>query len=374
MNAASQTTKTTFLGLDVVRFTAALMVCFYHLAYWWWRPDLATTGGEGFRDGIQSPVSAAGWIGVPIFFVLSGFVIAYSAQQRSSSNFLKGRISRLYPAAWICASITVVSGILFSAEFELVRYLNSIILNPLGPWVSGVYWTLAVELVFYVLVAIVLWVAGAKYLHSFAVLLGSWSMAYWGLKVIQDFVGFDLGINLQIAGDYEYLTLSRTGCYFALGMLLWQTTKSGWTPFRLLFASGLVLSGLAANVGAARTYLLVDPLGAAPLLLPAAIWLMALAAMYCSVHFAEAINAVLGSQRNVIRSLGLATYPLYLVHSELGRDIMLSLTNLPAYLALWLTILALVALSLGIVELEKLIRQPLTSLLHGQARKNDARR
>jgi len=46
-----------------------------------------------------------GWVGVEIFFVLSVFVIAYSAEGSSAFSFFRSRILRLMPAVWICASL-----------------------------------------------------------------------------------------------------------------------------------------------------------------------------------------------------------------------------------------------------------------------------
>ena len=46
-----------------------------------------------------------GWIGVQIFFVISGIVIANSAQSATPFRFAVSRFLRLYPAAWIAAAI-----------------------------------------------------------------------------------------------------------------------------------------------------------------------------------------------------------------------------------------------------------------------------
>lgn len=36
-------------------------------------------------------------------------------------------------------------------------YLRSVVLLPVGPWVDGSYWSLAVEIVFYMLIFVILW-------------------------------------------------------------------------------------------------------------------------------------------------------------------------------------------------------------------------
>jgi peptidoglycan/LPS O-acetylase OafA/YrhL len=65
-----------------------------------------------------------GWVGVEIFFVISGFVIAFTAEGASSRAFLRSRVLRLVPGPWICATIA------------LVLY-DGVILRPLGTMLPG---------------------------------------------------------------------------------------------------------------------------------------------------------------------------------------------------------------------------------------------
>jgi hypothetical protein len=86
-------------GLDLIRFAAAVMVIFFHLSWKSQNPDIAF---------------AAGWVGVEIFFVLSGFVIMGSASGANVATFARKRFARLYPAAIACAVINLAVLVPFS--------------------------------------------------------------------------------------------------------------------------------------------------------------------------------------------------------------------------------------------------------------------
>src|SRR4051812_23206228 len=71
-------------GLDLIRFFAASLVLMFHLAFFSW----GSSAGLNYRLA-GAPTSPelvfmnAGWVGVEVFFVLSGFVIAQSAKGSS---------------------------------------------------------------------------------------------------------------------------------------------------------------------------------------------------------------------------------------------------------------------------------------------------
>ncbi|WP_371734275.1 hypothetical protein [Acidisphaera sp. S103] len=73
------------------------MVTFFHLTYWSWAPVESLT--KSVSGGVAEFPSMAkitwlGWVGVEIFFVISGFVISYSAAGVSPFVFLRRRIIR----------------------------------------------------------------------------------------------------------------------------------------------------------------------------------------------------------------------------------------------------------------------------------------
>jgi peptidoglycan/LPS O-acetylase OafA/YrhL len=82
-------TRQTSVYLDLIRFTAALIVF------------LGRTSGQRMTGGLPWPIAPSMNEPVTIFFVLSGYVIAYvcDRKERSSSTFIVSRAARIYSVA-----------------------------------------------------------------------------------------------------------------------------------------------------------------------------------------------------------------------------------------------------------------------------------
>lgn len=137
--------------LDVMRGIAAISVVLYHYLYRGWINSDFTTESFGEYDGVFK----YGYLGVQFFFIISGYMISVSILNKKPYSFLKSRALRLYPAYWICLTITIMFMALFGMEgVELNFYdalLNYTMVSKLIgiPFVDGAYWTLIYELVFY---------------------------------------------------------------------------------------------------------------------------------------------------------------------------------------------------------------------------------
>lgn len=103
----------TSLYLDLVRFTAAMVVFFGHLA------------NPVFDGGFMSFVSP--WIdeAVIVFFVLSGFVIAHATQdpRTTPTSYAVARLSRIYSVALPAIAVTIVMDAL-GRSIDPAHYLN----------------------------------------------------------------------------------------------------------------------------------------------------------------------------------------------------------------------------------------------------------
>jgi len=110
------------------------------------------------------PSLVFGDYGVDLFFLISGFVITLSSENRSVAKFSQARFNRIFPMLFICAFIVYF----FSISLPMVDskerlsslfYSLSFFPNLFGKdYFSSVYWTIQVEVTFYIFVAFFMWV------------------------------------------------------------------------------------------------------------------------------------------------------------------------------------------------------------------------
>ncbi|GJE73561.1 hypothetical protein BGCPKDLD_0125 [Methylorubrum suomiense] len=346
---ASEGSAEPLMGLDLLRFAAAGLVMAFHLACTAWlvpSSEAAELLGRPMAYPWLLPVSAIGWIGVPIFFVISGTVIAYSASRAGASAFLLNRFLRLMPGIWICATVTFMLALAFAPDAPMVlieRYLRTLVLFPVPRWIDGVYWTLGIEVAFYGLVAALLMLGRRDQIERVILAVGLVSAAAWCLAASPLWPGLDRLISTRIAK----LTLITHGCDFAIGVLMWCGMRQGWTIPRLVGLTACLLGALLQiryDAFTVATLLGVSPsVGAAT-----AIFLGSL--ILCQVS--GAVNAPLIARfpglAPRLRRLGLATYPLYLLHTVVGVLTMRLMAGLglsaPVCLAAGVTAAILIAL------------------------------
>ena len=143
--------------IDALRGVAALLVAWLHSVYAFRR--IADEGGAG-GSWLAAPLSAidVGHVGVVVFFLISGFVIPFSIRPDApapASSFLIKRFFRLFPAYWLsvplaAAAIFWIWGTQFSWREVLINL--TLLQDAFGVRsAEGVYWTLPVEIVFYLL-------------------------------------------------------------------------------------------------------------------------------------------------------------------------------------------------------------------------------
>src|SRR5882672_9968995 len=137
--------------LDVLRGLAALSVVCYHY----------TTRYIEYFAPPEPTLFDFPWgqYGIQFFFIISGFVILMTLEKTQRPlDFVVSRFSRLYPAYWAACILTFTLVKLFPLHIpgREISFMDALInMSMLQNWfdiknVDPVYWTLAVELSFYV--------------------------------------------------------------------------------------------------------------------------------------------------------------------------------------------------------------------------------
>jgi exopolysaccharide production protein ExoZ len=358
--------KEYYYGIDLIRFAAALMVSFFHIGFSCWASP--TSGGSNMLRGAYTlpelaPVTWFGWVGVEIFFVISGFVITSSAEGTTPAAFLKSRALRLYPAVWICATGTALLLVALGLFGSPWRYMTSILLVPTGPWIDGQYWTLGVEIIFYSCVFCFLLIGQIGLISRFAALLAIWSGGFL--------------IALSVLPDLEFLTVGRWrllllnyGIYFSLGIFIreWSAGRlRAWMwPAVAICLVGAFLEIRHHAVGMGERVTLSPVALADRWHVAVAVFVAAVIAIVLSVRFRSLFYRLPTWVLAGLRSAGLATYPLYLLHFSVGIAMtrFLVLAGVPAPWALLLTVATLTWAALVVAtRIEPAIRRGLRSIL-----------
>ena len=110
-------------SLDLLRLIAALSVlCFHYLFRASIAPPVLV---HGYPE--VAPFAMYGYLGVNLFFLISGFVIAWSAEGRSWTEFAAARFARLYPGFLVCMTASFIVQSLAAGESWRWCYLDETI-------------------------------------------------------------------------------------------------------------------------------------------------------------------------------------------------------------------------------------------------------
>jgi len=289
-----------FFDLDVLRFLAAISVMAMHYLVRGFSPE--------DRFFTVSYGDVALWfryngLAVNLFFTISGFVILMSAGRGDSRGFLISRLTRLYPAYWVCCTLAAVIGATYLQDLlgtTFLRYaLNMTMLNGIFGigYIDGVYWTLLVELKFYALI-------------YFLLLTGSISkidlaMAIWlAFSAIQ--------IYIRDPAIAEWLSTNYAP-FFVLGCTFYKVSVDGYNAQRIVAIAASVVVGAWHEVASLQARSQVFGVEYSPIVVAAIVVGIAAA-------FAVLIHRTSGPgwYQSLSAHLGVLSYPIYLVHLTLG--------------------------------------------------------
>lgn len=299
----SQTTaaeKSHLATLDILRLVAALAVVLFHYFF------RGAAEGDHLAEGYPEVAGYAlyGYLGVNLFFLISGFVIAWSAEGRAWEQFALARFVRLYPGYLICMTLTFVVLTLASSPLfpvNAAQYAANLTMfaPALGQaFMDGVYWSIVLELVFYG------WL-------TLALLTGLFDR--FKLELIAGWLALCALNEFAIgSGALRMLFITEFGPYFAAGILVHHMLAKGRSVETLmLFAAAFLMSCNTLRV--TQGWMLEHYGTAVPLphLIVANVVMHAM--LVAAVRFR-------GLVRPSALTLGLGglTYPLYLLHQNIG--------------------------------------------------------
>lgn len=297
--------------LDLLRFFAASAVLLYHFT-------ASTRGREYWGSPSEQVFSAVndwsryGWVAVQIFFVISGLVITTSASGRTVGAFCRSRFTRLYPAYWAAVGVTVI----LHSVWEPARGLSplqsianlTMVQGQVGvPNAQVVFWTLLVELKFYVLVAVTMGRGTLTYKKGL-------SIAYvWPIAGVM-LVWLDGHATNATA---KLITASLVGAavpafapFFALGIVIalgYARGPSWMVGFGVLINTVLCLQNISAATRETSDILDASLSGTVSQLAFVLVVMVLAASLW--VRYRDGRFAY---------TLGALSYPLYLVHVEFG--------------------------------------------------------
>lgn len=291
-----------FAALDGLRFFAAVAVVLFHFTARTtdaWPQPVSELAPWLFR------VSKFGYFGVDLFFVISGFVILMSAWGRTTPQFAASRISRLYPAYW--AGVLITSAILLWSGregFDVGKLLVNLTMaqSAFGvPNVDGVYWTLWVELRFYLLIGLFILVG----ITTRRVLLFS---ALWPVVA---FIAERSEAHLV-----QTLLIPHYASLFAGGMLLYLLHRNGHSFLTwMLLLANVAWAVPTAGDDARGAVLDTTGSGVSP-------GVGALVIVFCFAAVAvTTLTPLVRLRWRWLTTLGVLTYPLYLLHEQIGWSV-----------------------------------------------------
>jgi peptidoglycan/LPS O-acetylase OafA/YrhL len=278
-------TRPLSLLLDVIRFVAAVLVFFHHAAI------------PKFESGLPYRLILTDREPVIVFFVLSGFVIAYSAgeKDRTPQIYALNRLSRLYSVALPALALTALlqplgawlAPALYADHWHDPATLANVA-RPFGqqllttglfvnefwwwdiwPAVNSPFWSLGYEAVYYLLYALVVW--GGRYRWAWAalaaliagpkilLLLPLWALGVVTYRVVRaNPIERQAGYLLAVCATLAYVLFIASGAKAALDRVVLDgfgpdagAMLSNSSEFLANYVTGLLFAGLLVGLAAA---------------------------------------------------------------------------------------------------------------------------
>lgn len=284
--------------LDILRFTAALMVVGFH----WFFNGIHNGKVASIEATSLADIAVYGYFGVHLFFLISGYVISQSALGKPAGVFARTRAVRLYPAYWVAMTATTLIGLVIGGTVmspTLKQYLANLTMAPdiFGQEpIDGVYWTLTIELSFYVFVLVILYLGLGRFLQQ---IFPFWAIAMCAVAIIAP-----THSDLPFAGGYY--------AFFASGAIMATIQRRGFSLFQLF---GLVAGLATALMFVAQQVPNFNDQRGTALTIPGVVILVL---VFFALVAAMWIPRIAALRIPISRQISDLTYPIYLLHAHIG--------------------------------------------------------
>jgi len=289
--------------IDLLRFIAAFAVMSFHFF----------SGSLHGHGGAVGLFVNYGYLGVPLFFIISGFVIYFSLE-KPLKEYALNRFLRLYPLFWAVCTFTYIMTKVFPGghALPLTDFLKNLLIvnnGDVSKMVDGSYWTLTMEILFYFYIGVFVWWFGLKKLEWF-----------YGLWLLLCVLAFHFGVyNSFIIKIF----LVRYTPYFVFGGvlgLLFEKWAQANSFARFRYSAMLILSALLPLYISRVLNLVTGPVtnlfgvyGRQELIIVESFFIVIPLAVYFSRYI---------TKKGLITAAKIAggvTYPLYLLHQTNGQ-------------------------------------------------------
>lgn len=295
--------------IEVLRGILILIIIFFHYTY-------RFTELFGIETINFFSLSKWGLIGVGCFFIITGyFIIPKKLEKYNIKKFITKKILRIYPSYVLCMTIIFISVKLFGLEGRETNFidylLNLTMINGVinTRYVDGAHWYLTYLVIFYIVVALIL-----KLTKKSEIYLPVWLVIKDIFMIITEFIPHSSILYKLIGGDFvEFIIIG-----IALNNIIRIKEEKKESITNLL------------KMKLIRLYLLIIIICLAQILIVNGIIVTIGVTMFLIIL----INILFKEQRDIKKSfiplyyIGNMSFILYLIHQNIGYQILLKLYNL----------------------------------------------
>ncbi|MDY3337608.1 acyltransferase [Riemerella anatipestifer] len=338
--------------LDSLRVIAIIMVMLHH--YY-----------GSYTENIKN-IFHFGALGVPLFFIISGFVIYGSLEKtKKYTTFLIKRFIRLSPGMLICSSITflffhfIYSGDGYEHSKSIANYfiantfIDPNVFNIKSGYVKyyyidNAYWSLWVEICFYSLIGILYFITPKNFIKLYTII------CFIGLPI---FMLFYSSTGSHILQNYFQLSVDKIKYYhliarafvffydclwFLIGILLYQLYNS---PKNYRLITYICILFFINTIKDPHLELVIFSL-------------ITMLFLYLFIYHSHTLSFL---TTNWLSKIGVASYSMYLIHYHLGVVFINYLKTTLGYSILYPLITIILVITFGLLSYN-FIEKRLTSI------------